>query len=261
MFVRGKESSEELWSDVSHFPGEVPLTPPAPANKRALRDEEALMTKASNNQERSASPPKRLLIACVLAALVVAGCSADEKQAGGAKPVARVASEVEPSVVQVNVQAVQQTPSGLEEAQGLGSGVIYREDGYIITNNHVVEGANEVNVAFVDGSSEGGEVVGGDRSTDVAVVRVDREGLPAADFAENLSLRVGELAVALGSPSGFQSTVTAGVISGLGREVPPEFTGGQAQDPSLVDLIQTDAAISPAPPAAPWRTRTERSWA
>jgi serine protease Do len=148
-------------------------------------------------------------------------------------------------VVQVNVQAVQQTPSGLEEAQGLGSGVIYREDGYIITNNHVVEGANEVNVAFVDGSSEGGEVVGGDRSTDIAVVRVDRDRLPAADFAENLSLRVGELAVALGSPSGFQSTVTSGVISGLGREVPPEVTGGQAQDPSLVDLIQTDAAISP----------------
>jgi S1-C subfamily serine protease len=245
MFVRGKESSEELWSDVSHFPGEVPLTPPAPANKHAMRDEETLMTKASNNEERSASPPKRLLIACVLAALVVAGCSADEKQAGGAKPVARVAAEVEPSVVQVNVQAVQETPSGLEEAQGLGSGVIYREDGYIITNNHVVEGANEVNVAFVDGSSEGGEVVGGDRSTDIAVVRVDRDGLPAADFAENLSLRVGELAVALGSPSGFQSTVTAGVISGLGREVPPEVTGGQAQDPSLVDLIQTDAAISP----------------
>jgi serine protease Do len=242
--------------------------PPAPANKRAIRDEEALMTKASNN-ERSASPPKRLLIACVLAALVVAGCSADEKPAGGAKrekgegttpgataaktpasgnvpwPVARVAAEVEPSVVQVNVQAVQETPSGLEEAQGLGSGVIYREDGYIITNNHVVEGANEVNVAFVDGSSEGGEVVGGDRYTDITVVRVDRDGLPAADFAENLSLRVGELAAALGSPSGFQATVTAGVISGLGREVPPEVTGGQAQDPSLVDLIQTDAAISP----------------
>ena len=203
------------------------------------------MTRASNNEERSTSPSKRLLIACVLASLVVAGCSADEKQAGGARPVARVAAEVEPSVVQVNVQAVQETSSGLEEAQGLGSGVIYREDGYIITNYHVVEGANEVNVAFVDGSSEGGEVVGGDRSTDIAVVRVDRDGLPAADFAENLSLRVGELAVALGSPSGFQSTVTAGVISGLGREVPPEFTGGQAQDPALVDLIQTDAAISP----------------
>ena len=76
-------------------------------------------------------------------------------------------------------------------------------------------------------------------------MRVDRDGLPAADFAKNLNLRAGELAVALGSPSGFQSTVTAGVISGLGREVPPELTGGQAQDPSLVDLIQTDAAISP----------------
>ncbi|MDP8946610.1 MAG: S1C family serine protease [Actinomycetota bacterium] len=160
-------------------------------------------------------------------------------------PAARVAAEVEPSVVQVNVEAVQATPYGPQEAQGLGSGVIYREDGYIITNNHVVEGANAVNVAFADGSVEEGEIVGGDRSTDIAVVKVNRDGLPAADFAEKMSLRIGELAVALGSPSGFQATVTAGVISGLGREVPPELTGGQAQDPSLVDLIQTDAAISP----------------
>ena len=159
-------------------------------------------------------------------------------------PVDEIAAEVEPSVVQVNVRAIQETPQGPQEGEGLGSGVIYREDGYVITNNHVVEGAEEVNVAFADGSTESGEVVGTDPSTDLAVVRVDREGLPAANFVEDLNLRPGELAVTVGSPSGFQSTVSQGVISGLNREVPASLTGGR-QEAALVDLIQTDAAISP----------------
>ncbi|WP_228281400.1 S1C family serine protease [Rubrobacter marinus] len=160
------------------------------------------------------------------------------------EPVARVASQVEPSIVQVNVQAIQETPFGTqEEAQGLGSGVIYSEDGFIVTNNHVVQDASEVNIAFADGSIERGEVVGNDPATDLAVVKVERGGLPAARFRENADLTPGQLAVAIGSPSGFQSTVTAGVISGLNRSLPPELTGG---DTSLVDLIQTDAAISPA---------------
>ncbi len=159
-------------------------------------------------------------------------------------PVDEIAAEVEPSVVQVNVRAIQETPLGPQEGKGLGSGVIYREDGYIITNNHVVEGAEEVNVAFADGTTEAGEVVGTDPSTELAVVRVERQNLPAADFVENLSLRPGELAVAVGSPSGFQSTVSQGVISGLNREVPASLTGGR-QEEALVDLIQTDAAISP----------------
>jgi serine protease Do len=157
--------------------------------------------------------------------------------------VARVAAQVGPSVVQVNVQAIQLTPFGAQQGQGLGSGVIYRRDGYIITNNHVVENASEVNVAFADGSTERGEVVGADPSTEIAVVRVDREDLPAARFAEG-SPTVGQLAVAIGSPSGFQSTVTEGVVSGLNREVPGRLTRGQ-QEAALVDLIQTDAAISP----------------
>src|SRR5215208_5887268 len=159
------------------------------------------------------------------------------------EPVARVAAQVGPSVVQVNVQAIQLTPFGAQQAQGLGSGVIYRRDGYIITNNHVVQNASEVNVAFADGSTERGEVVGADPSTEIAVVRVNRDDLPAARFAEE-STTVGQLAVAIGSPSGFQSTVTEGVISGLNREVPGRFTRGQ-QQAALVDLIQTDAAVSP----------------
>jgi serine protease Do len=161
------------------------------------------------------------------------------------EPVARVAAEVEPSVVQVNVSGVQQTPSGTQQEEGIGSGVIYREDGYVVTNSHVVQGATEVEVAFADGTTERGEVVGTDRTTDLAVIRVNRDNLPAASFGDGRDLLVGQLAVAIGSPSGFQSTVTSGIISGLGRELSPQLTGGSAQDPALVDLIQTDAAVSP----------------
>ncbi|MBD0355513.1 MAG: trypsin-like peptidase domain-containing protein [Rubrobacteraceae bacterium] len=161
------------------------------------------------------------------------------------EPVARVAAEVEPSVVQVNVSGVQQTPFGTQQEEGLGSGVIYREDGYIVTNSHVVQGATQVEVAFADGTTERGEVVGTDRSTDLAVIRTNRDNLPAASFGDGRDLLVGQLAVAIGSPSGFQSTVTSGIISGLGRELSPQLTGGSGQDPSLVDLIQTDAAVSP----------------
>src|SRR5688572_4187156 len=159
------------------------------------------------------------------------------------EPVARVASVLSPSVVQINVSGIKQTPYGAQKQEGLGSGVIYRSDGYIITNNHVVEGSRDVEVAFADGTTDRGEVVGKDPTTDIAVVRVDRNDLPAADFASADPI-VGQTAVAVGSPSGFESTVTSGIISGTGREVPAEYTGG-TQAPSLVDLIQTDAAISP----------------
>jgi serine protease Do len=160
------------------------------------------------------------------------------------EPVALVASEVGPSVVQVNVRAVQQTPLGAQRGEGIGSGVIYRSDGYIITNNHVVEDATGVNVAFADGTTEQASVVGTDPNTEIAVLKVNRDGLPAATFNENTPL-VGQLAVAIGSPSGFESTVTSGIVSGVGREFPPELTGGGPEARALVDLIQTDAAISP----------------
>jgi S1-C subfamily serine protease len=101
-----------------------------------------------------------------------------------------------------------------------------------------------VEVAFADGTTEQGEVVGTDQITDLAVIKVNRDGLPAASFSDDKQLAVGQLTVAIGSPSGFQSTVTSGVLSGMGREFPPELTGGQ-QESSLVDLLQTDAPISP----------------
>ena len=201
--------------------------------------------------------------AVIVALLLVAGCSEDPapgpKQENVAQtapepdpaipsnePVAQISSQVSPSVVQVNVSNIQTTPFGEQEQQGgLGSGVIYRSDGYVITNNHVVQGAEQVNIALADGTTVQGEVIGGDERTDIAVVRTERGDLPAASFNTEGAPTVGQLAVAIGSPSGFESTVTAGVVSGLNREISPQVTGTGAQIPSLVDLIQTDAAISP----------------
>jgi serine protease Do len=162
------------------------------------------------------------------------------------EPVAKVASKVGPSVVQVNVRAVRETPLGTQRGEGLSSGVIYRSDGYIVTNNHVIEGATGVNVAFADGTIEEASIVGTDPNTEIAVIKVNRNDLPAATFEDGDAPVVGQLAVAIGSPSGFESTVTSGVVSGVGREFPPELTsGGSAERNALTDLIQTDAAISP----------------
>ena len=208
------------------------------------------------DERRGPRSAGRLWVAVLAAGLLAAGCAGggagaqeedaagQEVPAGDVSPVAEVARRIEPSVVQVNVSSIQTSPYGPQEAEGLGSGVVYREDGYIITNNHVIDGADTVNVAFADGSVEKGEVVGGDPYTDIAVVKVGRGDLPEAEFDDSGDLVVGQLAVAAGSPSGFQSTVTSGIISGLNREIPPEITGGFQQS-ALVDLVQTDAAISP----------------
>lgn len=206
-----------------------------------------------------------IVLALVLAVALLAGCSGENSGQGNVaatqagreeapspegipedEPVARVAAAVGPSVVQVNVEVSQQTPFGTEQGQGLGSGVVYREDGYIITNDHVVRGANGVSVSFADGSTEEAEVVGADPNSEIAVLRVDRNDLPAAPFKTDEPPIVGQLAVAIGSPAGFEATVTSGVVSAVGREFPEELVGTNDQARrALADLIQTDAAISP----------------
>ena len=207
------------------------------------------------------------MLAAVATAALLAGCSDD--RSGGSnqsaaaaqtpreetpslagipkdEPVARVAAAVSPSVVQVNVEVSQQTPLGTRRGEGLGSGVVYRDDGYIITNAHVVRGASDVEVAFADGSTEPAELVGSDPNSEIAVLRVDRNDLPAATFKTDEQPIVGQLAVAIGSPAGFEATVTAGIVSAVGREFPRELVGNDEEAASaLVDLIQTDAAISP----------------
>ncbi|HEX2075481.1 MAG TPA: trypsin-like peptidase domain-containing protein [Geodermatophilus sp.] len=139
-----------------------------------------------------------------------------------------VAARLQPSVVTILT------------ASGTGSGVVYAEDGLIVTNEHVVRGATTVEVAFADGQRVAGTVRATDVVTDLALVEADRTGLPAAEFQTELP-RIGELAVVIGSPLGFESTVTAGIVSGLHRDIP----GSAATSQALVDLIQTDAAISP----------------
>jgi serine protease DegQ len=150
-------------------------------------------------------------------------------QAAPAGDVPGIVRKVEPSVVTIS------------HDQGTGSGVVWSEDGVVVTNAHVVGSARDVEVAFFDGRRADGQVRAADEDTDLAVVDVERQDLEPATFQEQLP-QVGELAVAMGSPLGFQNTITAGIISGLHREIP-----GSAQQGirSLVDLIQTDAAISP----------------
>ena len=140
----------------------------------------------------------------------------------------QVVKDVQPSIVTVFA------------GTGVGSGVVYHSDGLILTNHHVVGSSGQVEVAFADGRRDPGRVMGTDPDTDLAVLRVDRTGLPAAEFSTALP-EVGSLAVALGSPLGFEKTVTAGIISGLHRSIP----GSAMQTRALVELIQTDAPISP----------------
>ncbi|MGX9899861.1 S1C family serine protease [Arthrobacter sp. SA17] len=123
---------------------------------------------------------------------------------------------------------------------GVGSGVVYDADGLILSNEHVVRGSPEVEVGFADGQRVRGTVRAADPISDLALIQTDRTGLPVPEFQKELP-RVGETAVVIGSPLGFESTVTAGIISGLHRSIP----GSAASSQSLVDLIQTDAPISP----------------
>jgi S1-C subfamily serine protease len=157
--------------------------------------------------------------------------------------VVAVVNKLGPSVVSIRTKSVltDQYHSNLQgEAQG--SGVIFREDGYILTNNHVVEGAKEISVT-IGKEDLVGTVVGGDAETDIAVIKVNKTGLQAADLGSAASLKVGELAVAIGSPFGFEHTVTTGVISGLNRTFRTDTQVGPGQTYS--NLIQTDAAINP----------------
>ena len=123
--------------------------------------------------------------------------------------------------------------------RGVGSGVIFDPNGYIVTNNHVVEGAQEISVSLADGRTIKGKVVGADPATDLAVVKVDMTGLPSVVFGNSDALEVGEPAIAIGNPLGleFHGSVTVGVISALNRTI--DLSDRRFK------LIQTDAAINP----------------
>ena len=185
---------------------------------------------------------------------LAAGVPASQPDAGGEKPVtmqlddlpetadgglttAEIAQRVAPSVVSVHIYEQDSlAPSSM------GSGVVLTQDGYIITNAHVVEGASGINVLFADGTEMDARIIGVDEKTDLAVIKVAGEGLVPAEFGDSGALAVGERAVAIGNAAGqFDGAVTQGVISGLDREVTVTVGGRDV----TMSLIQTDAAINP----------------
>jgi serine protease Do len=134
-------------------------------------------------------------------------------------------------------------PGARPEARSLGSGFIISADGYILTNAHVVDGADEINVRFTDKREFKAKVIGADRRTDIAVIKIDSpQQLPAVKFGDPTKLKVGEWVVAIGSPFGFENTVTAGIVSAKGRSLPQE---------NFVPFIQTDVAINPGNSGGP----------
>ncbi len=157
--------------------------------------------------------------------------------------IVRAVERVGPAVALVSVR--KRARGSRTDRGGAGSGFAFTPDGYLLTNSHVVHDASAIRVAFANGREFDGDLIGEDSETDVAVVRVGADRLPVAELGRSSTLRVGQIAIAIGNPLGFQNTVTAGVISALGRSL--RAASGRLMD----DIIQTDVALNPGNSGGP----------
>jgi 2-alkenal reductase len=153
---------------------------------------------------------------------------------------------VNPAVV--SIQNAQTTQRGLQAA-GQGSGFVISQDGFVVTNNHVIDGADRVNVIFADGTFEAARIIGTDPYSDLALLKVERTGLPFVELVDSDQVKVGQKVIAIGNPFGLDGTMTLGIVSARGRTLPEAASdGGSYSNP---DIIQTDAAINPGNSGGP----------